>query len=78
MPRTAPNSYPPFKILFNVIEPLPSKDYLGSSLTKHTSQLSYLQLLFSLLLKSLEQPAIPEHHVHTAQGGAEAETRVCE
>ena len=32
----------------------------GSSLTKHMGQLSNLQLLFLLLLKSLEQLAISE------------------
>ena len=41
------------KIHFKVTKPLPTNNYLGSSLTKHTGQLSNLQLLFLLLLKSL-------------------------
>ena len=43
---------------------LPRAPYLGSSLIKHTSQLSNLQLKFLLLLirlDSSEQPAIPEN-----------------
>ena len=40
---------------------LPPNDYLGSSLTKHTGQLSNLQLRFLLLLKSLKQLAISEY-----------------
>ena len=32
----------PNKILFKVTKPLPANDYLGSSLTKHTGQLSSL------------------------------------
>ena len=37
---------------FKATMPLPANDYLGSSLTKHTGQLSNLQLQFLLLLKA--------------------------
>ena len=41
-------------------KPFPANCYLGSSLTKHAGQLSNLQFLFLLLLKSWEQLAISE------------------
>ena len=46
---------------FKVTNPLPANDRLGSSLTKHTGQLSNLQLQFLLLLERLYVLAIPEH-----------------
>ena len=49
------------KILFKTTKPFPANNYLGSSYTLHTGQLSNLPLLFLLLLKHLEQQAIFEH-----------------